>query len=340
MKRVLIAVCMGVGLMAQAQQDIHFSQFYSSPLNINPGMTGVIRGGDFRAIAQYRNQWSSITVPYVTMAASADVKVFKDQLQNGFMGIGVNFYKDDAGDSKFTSLKYNVSLSYSLMLDGDENNTLSLGFQGGFIQRTINFGGLYWDNQYVGTGFNTNLPSGEDESSNSVNALDLGTGLYWNYVQSETFSAYAGFSMFHLNSPNVSFTSREDNLLQKYVFHGGIEYAPDKNANYSFLPNLIYVFQGPNRIFNIGSDVKYMLQGKSRYTSFRDEVSISVGGYYRFKDAFFAALRFNYANFSIGATYDFTLSNLTTANNSLGGMEFLLKYRASFGGGGSAARIH
>ena len=37
-------------------QDIHFSQFYASPLTLNPAMTGFVNG-DCRAGVIYRNQW-------------------------------------------------------------------------------------------------------------------------------------------------------------------------------------------------------------------------------------------------------------------------------------------
>lgn len=339
MKRLLV-VCFALGsLFASGQGDIHFSQFYSSPLNINPGMTGVIPGS-VRAIAQYRNQWGSITVPYTTMAASADFKLFDEKIDNGAVGLGVNFYKDDAGDSKFSTLKYNISAAYSLYLNGKPTNSLTVGFQAGQIQRSMSFADLYWDNQYTGSGFDTNIPSGENEGGTSVSKLDVSSGLYWNYIRSDQFRSFIGLGLFHLNSPDVSFAGAKEKLLMKYVVHGGFEYLPDKNSNYSFIPNMVIVSQGPNSIVNVGSDFKYMLQGKSRYTGFKDEVSLSVGGYYRFKDAFFGVLRFNYSNFTVGASYDFTLSDLTNAARGLGGMEFMVMYRAGFGNSTASIKMY
>ncbi|MGN6166347.1 MAG: type IX secretion system membrane protein PorP/SprF, partial [Flavisolibacter sp.] len=40
-------------------QDLHFSQFFNSPLTTNPANTGFIPDGDFRLGINYRDQWSS-----------------------------------------------------------------------------------------------------------------------------------------------------------------------------------------------------------------------------------------------------------------------------------------
>ena len=68
-------------------QDLHFSQFFNSPLTTNPANTGFIPGGDYRIGINYRNQWSSImTVPYQTMSAFGDMQIM--QSENGWLGAG------------------------------------------------------------------------------------------------------------------------------------------------------------------------------------------------------------------------------------------------------------
>ena len=55
-------------VLALSAQDIHFSQFGNSPINLNPGLTGAF-GGDMRFVANYRNQWRvdpTPLVPYLT----------------------------------------------------------------------------------------------------------------------------------------------------------------------------------------------------------------------------------------------------------------------------------
>ena len=50
-----IVMMLILGISSVKAQDIHFSQFYASPMNMNPATTGVI-GCDMRFSAIYRNE--------------------------------------------------------------------------------------------------------------------------------------------------------------------------------------------------------------------------------------------------------------------------------------------
>src|SRR6476620_7660590 len=76
-------------------QDLHFSQFFNSPLTTNPANTGFIPDADYRIGANYRNQYSTImTVPYKTMSIFGDAQVFRDRIDNGWMGLGGVILRD------------------------------------------------------------------------------------------------------------------------------------------------------------------------------------------------------------------------------------------------------
>ena len=50
-------------------QDLHFSQWFNSPLTTNPANTGFIPDADYRIGANYRNQYVNIlSVPYKTIS--------------------------------------------------------------------------------------------------------------------------------------------------------------------------------------------------------------------------------------------------------------------------------
>src|SRR5436305_12477849 len=83
----------------QAQQDLHFSQFYEFPLLRNPALAGIFNG-NFRFTAGYRNQWQSVTVPYRTMIVSGECKVLGGLNTGDFVTAGLQATTDIAGDSK------------------------------------------------------------------------------------------------------------------------------------------------------------------------------------------------------------------------------------------------
>ena len=94
-----------------------------------------------------------------------------------------------------------------------------------------------------------------------------------------------------------------------------------------FLTNLIYFKQGPNQSLSIGNDFIYSLKESSKYTGYYDKSTISLGSYLRIGDAFYTTLFLNFAEFSLGVSYDLNMSGLSAATDGRGGMEMLLRYR-------------
>jgi hypothetical protein len=54
-------------------QDIHFSQFFETPLLRNPSLAGIFKG-DIRAQMVYRSQWNNITDAYRTGSFNVEFK--------------------------------------------------------------------------------------------------------------------------------------------------------------------------------------------------------------------------------------------------------------------------
>src|SRR5215218_715262 len=81
-------VCLMFSALTSVQaQDLHFSQFMNNPLLTNPANTGFNPDFDYRLGASYRNQWSSLPVPYKTMSIWGDAQVFRNRFQNGWLGV-------------------------------------------------------------------------------------------------------------------------------------------------------------------------------------------------------------------------------------------------------------
>ena len=94
-------------------QDLHFSQFFNSPLTTNPANTGFIPDADYRIGANYRNQWVNVLgAPYKTMSIWGDAQVFRNRIENGWMGVGGVILRDVAGSGNLTSTKVYGSLAY------------------------------------------------------------------------------------------------------------------------------------------------------------------------------------------------------------------------------------
>ena len=91
-------------------QDLHFSMYPLSPLNINPALTGNFIG-DFRANSIHRSQWAAVTVPYSTYSLSSDFKTNKK------ISLGILINQDRAGDSQFNTFQMNVISAFNFIHD-------------------------------------------------------------------------------------------------------------------------------------------------------------------------------------------------------------------------------
>lgn len=322
-------------------QDIHFSQFYQSPLTLNPALTAV--GCDMRGILNYKNQWSSIAVPYKTVAFSFEAAFLKKQWKNGYLGGGISAFNDKAGNSKMGLTQFNFSLSSIRKLD--EKNILSAGLQSGYAQRSVITDNLHWNDQFSGAGYDPSIPSGENFSSKKISYGDFAAGLLWSYGKGEMYSTAndelkmnMGFSFYHVTSPKISFYDGDIRLNPRIVFHGGFAYGI-KNSNTAIVPSFMYARQGSQQELIAGTMFRYRLKEDSKYTGFVKGSAISFGGYYRSRDAIILAMQLEISSYAIGISYDINTSALNTASSGRGGLEISLRFISPnpYGGSGSAS---
>src|ERR1700729_1750025 len=146
-KKLAASICvLSLMVCAVNGQDIHFSQFMMDPLQQNPAMAGADH--DLEANLNYKNQWSSVAIPYKTIAASYDMRLSKSKGKKGFWAGGINFYSDNSGDAQVGTTQVNLTAAYHVVTS--ESSQLGLGIMGGYAQRSINYSQLQWGNQYDG----------------------------------------------------------------------------------------------------------------------------------------------------------------------------------------------
>ena len=311
-------------------QDIHFSQYYNTPLIMNPALTGVF-GGDQRAMIIYRNQWSSVATPYNTFGGSFDMRMLDDRNSSFSLGTGIGVYKDVAGDADFGIT--NVVLSMSGIIQVSDKQHFTIGVQGGFEQRSINNTDLIWDSQYDGNGYDPSLSSQENTNYNQgFNNGDLNVGLAWVYsestksiVSNDVFSLKLGGVYQHLTQQTLDYGGAPDKLYGKMSFHGESNISV-KSTNTSFRPSFIYQKQGPSQEILVGSLIRYAFGHDSQYTGLMNQTALFVGLHARIGDALIPSIGYEIANWKLAVSYDANMSALNTASNGVGGFEITLTF--------------
>ncbi|MFA6923593.1 MAG: PorP/SprF family type IX secretion system membrane protein [Bacteroidales bacterium] len=300
-------------------QDIHFSQYFSSPLFLNPALTGQFNG-NFRFACNYKSQWVAVANnSFKTFANSIDASIYKDKL---FMGL--SFFNDKAGDSKMGLTEVNLSIATRVPLN--KNNSLTAAIQNGGAQRSIDFSNLTWDNQYDGNTFNKSLPSGEKHNISNFNYFDLSAGLCLISKINDNVNFNSGIAGFHLNNPKQCFIYSDNKLHSKLTIHSYMEFK-QKKSNTTLIPSIIILKQGTAYETDLGFMIKYKLGMDSKYTGVNVSSNLTLGGFYRINDAAILYARLIYKNnYSIGLSYDINVSPLNTVSNAKGGGEISIIY--------------
>jgi type IX secretion system PorP/SprF family membrane protein len=330
-------------LMHQAvkAQDIHFSQYAETPSSINPALAGVVY--NTRVSANFKDQWSAVAIRYRTYGLSFEQTIKHRKLKSNYFAIAANIFRDEAGDAQLRTLNPNLGFAYFQKIN--KQMKVSGGLQSGFFYRTIDVSQLRWGEQYDGYSYNPELPSGEPSTPRSaITAFDIGAGVNLNYLQSDKFLSSkdaakfdVGFAAYHYGLSRNSFIITSEKLKTRFCtyFNGDFNIPNSINA---IMPSFLYMRQGSSSEFIAGALFKFILGDPSTYTGLKKPRALSIGGYYRFKDAIIPSILFQYNRYAYGISYDFNVSPLTPASKRRGGLEFMLRYNVFPGYGVNLGR--
>jgi type IX secretion system PorP/SprF family membrane protein len=309
-------------------QDIHFTQFEAAPLTVNPAFTGAFNG-TFRAAGIYRDQWRSVTVPFKTISVSVDAPIIRDLSVDDYLAAGLQFYNDKAGDGNLSNTSVLGSIAYHKFLGGgrkDPDKTLSLGFQGGYTSKSIDFSRLYFGDEFIGGNFMQGLSQEYPELNNKVNYWVVNAGLAWSHRPGENFAYTIGLSANNLNQPTEGFEKKRNSevgLGMRYT--GQLGAIVNFSDRFSLRPGVLYQSQATATEVVAGSEFNYAIGSPE----FRDvATSVFAGVYYRSSDAIMLTVGGEFKGFRLGLSYDYNTSSLKDASNGNGGFEISLRYIA------------
>jgi type IX secretion system PorP/SprF family membrane protein len=328
---LLVATLVNLAAVGFAQ-DIHFSQFYMSPLNLNPALTGVMNCQQ-RLAFNYRNQWASVlrSNAYTTYSASYDRRIPVGKNDN--FGVGLTLWGDQAGSLDFGTQQARGSFSYAKRMGGYRRKAhyLVLGADAGITQRGFDAARARWGSQNNGGQFDPSIPSGEiNLVRNNIMYADLSAGLLWFFVNGEGNNFYAGVAYSHINEANQSFT--DDEIFPhppKYTVHAGGEFQIQPRLG--LVPGFVFFTQNKLMEINSGTSLRFAL-GNDRRTN----QAVQFGIWNRVAnrldqgvllDALIFSTRFDYDQFSIGFSYDYNTSDFRSATRGNGGFELALLYK-------------
>lgn len=295
-------------------QDPQFSQYYQNPLYLNPGFTGITP--QQRATFNHRLQWPNLPQAFSTFSASYDIWV--DELKSGF---GILAWTDKMGSAGWRTT--NVDLMYSFKVKVNEKWVFSPG---------INFGyginGLDRTKLKMGDGLEYDGVSLDPDLNKLGNQqyFDFGAG-FLLYSKSVWF----GVSAAHMNQPNMSLLNTTTRLPMKFSAQVGGRITLMNGLRTSSRVSYLT----PSAIFQEQGGISQMMLGLNYHID-----PVFVGFWYRGKpweenvlqsiqqDALVLQLGMYLEKMTIGYSYDFNTSALSTASGGAHEISIVYEFTA------------
>lgn len=316
----LLCFCMAVCLSnAMWAQDPQFSQFYSSPLTLNPALTGNFNGTT-RFISNIRSQNADYNNAYNTKTASVDFKVLSNKIkQLDRLSMGVLFLSDQTGNKILTNNHLGVSLAYMKALDQEQKRSLSVGFQATYNNKRFNSANALLEDQ-ITPGGNINI-SGDNILNNGLSktAVDVNAGILYQYAPTSEHLYYIGGSLFNILQTQKGFGNNTSAVPIRKTIHGGmmspVGYAGTFHASFHFQQQKEF-----NQLLIGGAYSHYIKDALRSY------IEVYLGAWYRTDQSIIPYIGLEWNYWRLGYTNDISFSNQLTAGQLRYSNEVSLHY--------------
>ena len=249
------------------------------------------------------------------MSIFGDAQVFRDKLENGWLGVGGVILHDVVGNGSLTSTQAYASVAYHQMLGN--SSLLTAGFNVGWVNKRIDQSKLTFPDQFTGKFFDSKLPTDVTLANNSVSYFDLQAGLNYAYFPTENIYLNAGYSIQHVNRPMESFLDAtpadSDRVAMRHIVF--LNAILKVNDNVIINPNTYFTTMAGASELVLGMNGAYNLSGDG-------EKQLLFGLYYRLGDALVPTVGFELKNVRFTFSYDVTTSSLHNFNSYQGAEEF------------------
>ncbi|MBS1612180.1 MAG: PorP/SprF family type IX secretion system membrane protein [Bacteroidetes bacterium] len=311
--RLYAIVALMLGMMGVTAQDIHFSQFYASPLTLNPALTGNFNGL-YRITGIYRNQFPGLTQnkpAFSTPSVSADFSLLKEALKNrGALGVGLVFVNDQQNGKTFNINHVLASVAYNMSFGAKKQFQLGLGFQGGIVMNKVDFAKLEFAEGYTfnGTDFVYDPSSPGHEQTNSGMSIKgaFNAGIFTNFNITEKIRYYMGYSFNNATRYKQNYIANsidQFNIPFRHTLHGGFEFEIKDAA--VLIPGYLFQSQAKATETNFGLTAGIHVK---KDPNPRDRATLYIGFWNRLNKGNYTAIPkigFEYKGFRAGFAYDY-----------------------------------
>lgn len=309
-------------------QDIHFSQFYSVPVLINPAEAGRFKE-DARFTFIHRRQWVALNSAFNSTGISTDFVVLPPFLKKDNIGLGIYAANDNLGQGIIKGSSVYVSAAYHSYLDNARRHRISGGLQGGFTSKGIDDSNFQFYNQYADFAYVPDRDAKDPITNYNYSFFDGQVGLYYAFIFDPKLELNFGSSFYQIHQPKETVFNHDRQLKNnklgtRSIYTLGLKYKITPKI--SLQPQLMYMRQSKAKDWNMGALAIYTIPH-----SF--PIQVSAGMFYRAQDAAIFLIGMRYKALELRYSYDLTTSSAKqmkgaqgATNKQVNAHEFVLNF--------------
>ena len=324
-----------------AAQDLQFTQFYTTPMVVNPALIGTFNG-TYRVGLTYRDQWrSGLQKPYTSYVAGGDVKFplgQKREVNPNIAALGIQFFRDKIDILDFNTNQVSVTGAYHQSLNKKKSEYLGIGIQGSISQKAVNYEDLVFPDQFNAIDGYT-LPTGEVLPPNNFGYLDLSIGVNYAISPQKSTRLNVGFSLAHIANQNISFFEKDilinptidtdTKIGRRLALHGSYSFAT--NEFFIIDPRILFVQQNQLSLVNFSTLFKVKIPGTEGRTFFAGPgVKLLNNGLNTGVESFILTGGLEFKGLLIGLSYDHNIRDLSQFGSGLSTFEFSIIYLGDY----------
>jgi len=317
MKKIFLFIAILLVHAYAYAQDPHFSQFFASPLTINPANTGNF-SGSLRAALNSRTQLPEFNNAYATKTLSLDAPILKKYIkEDDKLSVGLLILSDQSGNKLLYDNNIAASVSYSKALDENANHSIALGFQVNYSMYRFDPLKANFEDQLTAGGFtgtSSELILGNNFTKNTT---DINAGILYTGSTSDNNIFYVGASYYHFAKPTVGFITPTYFTNSRANVHGGAYFSLSSAA--SLHTSFQYQQQGNTNELIVGGALSYYL-GKD------NGLELYAGLWSRIKESIIPYVGLEWNHIRAGFTYDIGAASTLASSRFYQSSEFSLIY--------------
>lgn len=327
-----------IGVLSLDAQDIHFTQFDLSPLQVNPAMAGSSLGSyRLGAISRVQDSMVPGQSGFTSYGFNADAGIIKGFRKKDWVGIGLEYFSDNASFATKRASHITISYNAGFGMNDETNSSLSLGIRYGRISQNFNEGALadlmdgFQNGELLG---NIDIQDLQDYQVASIGGTrsyrsfsDWNLGLKYKLSPNKKSNIEVGGAFYHIQTKEnfvtdtISMKTRRIEPLVRPRFTTFLSYETEITKKISMNPRLL--------ISNTEGNIEILPQAVASFLLNEEKalkLDAGLGG--RIGDTVDSQviLGMRIKDFRIGLASDFYVENQSPRTNGLRGLELGISY--------------